>query len=360
MKILICWMNIAGYTAACWKALAARPGVHLHVICLRPTDNHRETKFQADLLDGVSHQFLSRDEVAQPRLVADLAVAERPDVVILSGWAYRCFSQLPDVPALASARFILAMDTPWRGDLRQRIGLLFLSRYAQRMDAVLVAGEKARGYARRLGVPDARIHPGLYAYDETIFNESVSRRRMGGDPRMGHRFLFVGRYAPEKSIDVLLDGYATYRRRVDEPWALDCCGTGDLKNLIAGATGVTDLGFVQPSQQADVFANHSVLVLPSRYEPWGVVVAEAMATAMPVICTTACGAAAELMRPYTTGIEIPPGDEQALAEAFKWMHVNQKLLPELGESAMQTARPFGSNRWAERLDAICRSVTTRS
>ena len=356
MKIVICWTNIAGYTAACWRALAARPGVQLHIICFHPSDKQRETRFQPSLLEGISHRFLSSDEIADPRLVASLVAAERPDVVLVSGWAHRCFSKLTYERTLADARFILAMDTPWRGDLRQQIGRLLLSRHAQRMDAVLVAGENARRYARRLGVPESKIHRGLYAYDEKIFHEDVMRRRVHGTGQWPRRFLFVGRYAPEKSIDVLVAGYGEYRRRVRDPWPLDCCGIGELQRLLSSVSGVTDLGFVQPSQQADVFADSGALVLPSRYEPWGVVVAEAMATAMPVICTTACGVAAELMRPYTTGIEVPPSDPSALATAFGWMHANHNLLPELGLNAMQTARPFGSDRWAERLDLICRSL----
>jgi glycosyltransferase involved in cell wall biosynthesis len=356
MKIVICWTNIAGYTAACWRALAARPGVDLHVICFRPADNSRHTHFQESLLQGISHRFLTPDEIAQPRLVAGLVAAEKPEAILVSGWAYRCFFELPYEPALSNARCILAMDTAWRGDLRQRIGKVFLSKHVRRMAAVLVAGENARQYALRLGAPESRIHRGLYAYDQDTFNEDVFQRRIRGGREWPRRFLFVGRYAHEKSIDVLIEAYEAYRRQAAAPWLLNCCGIGELKGLVCGVDGVTDLGFIQPREQADVFADHGVLVLPSRYEPWGVVVAEAMATGMPVICSSACGAGAELMRPYTTGIEIPAGDRQALADAFAWMDAHRDRLPSLGRTAMQTARPYGSDHWAERFDSICRSL----
>lgn len=356
MKIVVCWSNIAGYTAACWRALAAKPGVQLHVVCFRPADNHQETRFQESLLGGISHRFLAPDEIARPDLVASVVTAEQPDVVLVSGWGYRCFFDLPYARSLSKAKFILAMDTPWRGDLRQQLGRFFLSRHAQRMAAVLVAGEKARRYARRLGVAESRLHRGLYAYDESLFNERTARRRVAHNESWPRRFLFVGRYVPEKSIDTLVKGYDLYRRSSADPWPLDCCGTGPLKRLIEKASGINDRGFVQPERQEDVFAESGVLVLPSRYEPWGVVMAEAMASGMPVICTSACGSAAELLRPYVTGLEISPENPKALADAFAWMDAHRQRLPHLGENAMQTARPFGSDRWADRLDAICKSL----
>lgn len=356
MRIVVCWTNIAGYTAACWRALAARPGIDLHVVCFRPEDNARHTQFQEHLLRGIPHTFLSSAEIKQPEFVAKLVAAHDPHIVVISGWSFPCFTRLPDRPELARSQFMLAMDTPWRGDLRQRVAKYFLAGYLRRMAAVLVAGDKARHYAIRLGVPESRIHRGLYAYDNSAFNEGVLHNRIRGNRDWPRRFLFVGRYAPEKAIDVLVAAYQAYRRRNPDAWPLDCCGMGELKGLLSRAKGVTDLGFVQPDAQAELFADYGVLVLPSRYEPWGVVVAEAMATAMPVICTTACGAQAELLRPYTTGIEIPVNDVRALTDAFAWMHSHHDRLPLLGQIAMQTARPFGSDHWAERLETICHSL----
>lgn len=356
MKIVISWTHIAGYSAACWRTLAARPGIDLHVICFRPETDSRQTRFHEGLLRGVSHEFLSCDEIARPQVVAALVAAHSPDVVLVSGWAYRCFRALAFERRLSAARFILAMDTPWRGDLRQQIGRYFLRPYARRMSAALVAGDRARHYARRLGVPDNRIHSGLYAYDHQTFNDTVLHSRVRTAPDWPQRFLFVGRYVPEKSIDILIPAYEAYRRQSAAPWPLTCCGMGELRGLLSGVQGITDMGFVDPADQASLFAEHGVLVLPSRYEPWGVVVAEAMATAMPVISTTACGANNDLMRPFKTGLEIPSNNAPALTAAFAWMESHRDHLPELGHAAMQTARRFGADRWAERVESICRSL----
>lgn len=341
-------MNLAGYTAACWRALACQPGVDLHVVCLAPNSMAGDTDFRHDALAGVSHHLLEREHVDDCVALEHHVADHRPDVVLVTGWAFRPYVRLVGTPRLSATKFVLGMDTPWRGDLRQQLGLAYLRPYIRRMAACFVAGERARRYAVRLGIPADKIVKGLYAFDGDLFNEHVLRRRVEQHPAWPRRFLFAGRYVPEKAVDVLLDAYRRYRESAPDPWPLHCCGRGRLQNLLAGVDGVTDLGFVQPADQPDVFAESGVLLLPSRYEPWGVVMAEAMGTGMPVIASTACGAGVELLHPYFNGLEIPPDDPATLAEAMTWMDRHHGRLPELGRNAMETARAFRAELWAER------------
>jgi glycosyltransferase involved in cell wall biosynthesis len=247
----------------------------------------------------------------------------------------------------------MAMDTPFRGDLRQRLARLWLHGLLRRIDRVVVPGERGRAYATRLGVPPDRIHLGLYAYDQDMFHEGLHHdreRRAGGWPR---RFLFVGRYVPEKALDVLMDAYRRYRSLVNDPWPLGCCGHGPLGRLLTGVPGVHDHGFVQPDMQPSLFADHGVFVLPSRYEPWGVAVAEAMASGLPAICSSACNAAVSLLHPYWNGLEVPAGDAAALARAMRWMHDNERGLPEMGRAAAGIAKAYAACQWAVRWREIC-------
>ncbi len=77
-------------------------------------------------------------------------------------------------------------------------------------------------------------------------------------------------------------------------------------------------------------------VFPSRYEPFGLVVTEAMATGLPVI-TASCTGAAPLVTPEA-GIVLPdPDDAEALAEAMQKLSLNPELRTKMGQAARAIA-----------------------
>jgi glycosyltransferase involved in cell wall biosynthesis len=360
MKIVICWTEISGYMNACWKALARRPDVDLHVVCYAADGVPGNTRFREADVHPVSARFLDAAEQQNAALIEDHVASHAPDVVMVTGWANRNYCRLVHAPRLAAKPVVMAMDTPWRGDLRQRLAPYALRGFLRRISAAIVAGERSRHYALRLGIPAGRIHPGIYAYDETVFNGRTYEQRAASPGGWPTRFLYVGRYVPDKAIDVLAQAYAAYREQVADPWPLDCCGMGQQRSLLTAVPGVTDMGFVQPPEQPAMHADRAVLLLPSRYEPWGVVVAEAMATGMPVICSTNCGAAAELVRPYFNGLTVPTDDVAALTAALRWMHEHHARLPEMGRNAMHMAPAHSAGIWAERVHELCTSLRESS
>jgi len=356
VKLAICWTNISGYMAACWRALAGRPGIDVDVIAYADEHASSDTAFDGGMLAGIRHRLLAPGERDDATIVERLVRERHPDVVLVCGWGFPAYRRLSSVRGLAHVPFIMSMDTPWLGTARQTVTLPLKRRHVRRMVAVLVAGERAAEHARRIGVAEGRIHKGVYAYDERLFHAGLLEERLtvpGGWPR---RFLYVGRYVASKGVDVLLEGYAAYRRNVSDPWSLTCCGRGALGPQVAAAEGVTDLGFVQPGDQPAVLRDHGAFILPSRYEPWGVVLAEALASGLPAVCTTAVGAGVELLHPHSNGWLVPPGDPRAIAAALRRIHEQADELPAMGRRAAAVAPGYAATVWARRVEAICLEV----
>jgi glycosyltransferase involved in cell wall biosynthesis len=95
-------------------------------------------------------------------------------------------------------------------------------------------------------------------------------------------------------------------------------------------------------------------------DPWGQVIVEAAAAALPVICTQACGASAELVRDYHSGIVVPPADAAALRDAFIWMHHHYDRLSGMGFAGQQLAAAYSAQRWADnQLELATRIVRTK-
>jgi glycosyltransferase involved in cell wall biosynthesis len=341
MKIVICWPQISGYMAACWRALARCEGVSLFVLAFSA---ERDAAFSHATMAGLSCELLDPIKRHDSAYVHLRVAAQSPDVIVIPGWLHAPYSALAMDPAFASVSFVMGIDTPFSGSLRQRVARLKIGRLIDRMDLVVVAGERAFQLARYLKVPEGKILRGVYGYDDELL-PYVQQERQPDWPRS---FLYVGRYVQDKAIDVLLEGYAQYRKEVDGPWPLTCCGTGPMATAVAGAPGVTNLGFVQPTELPRILLHHGVFVLASRLEPWGVALAEAMASGLPAICTEACGASIDLVRHLHNGMLIPTDDAQALAEAMGWMHAHADQLPEMGRRAREFAIPFSAQQWASR------------
>ena len=131
-------------------------------------------------------------------------------------------------------------------------------------------------------------------------------------------------------------GADVLRRR---PRAHRCCAT---------SRESTDAGFTQPAEQPAIFANHGAFVLASNFEPWGVVLAEAAASGLPLLCTTACGAGLDLVRESINGFMVEPGDVHGLAKAMRWIHDHEDQLAQMGRRGRELAGHFSADAWAER------------
>lgn len=353
MRVVFCWSGMQGYLASCLQALARRDSVELYVVHL----DYNDLPYQEELLQGIPNDRLqARDpNAAIPQMVADF----KPDIVFICGWFYAPYRQLLGRDDLTSARFFLGMDTPWRGSWQQRVNQLRLRGFIRQMDKVVVAGPRTREFARRLGAPTDKILTGLYGFDLKSFG-ALAANRFADAAEWPRRFLFAGRYVPEKGLGVLMDAYHRYRSSVDDPWPLDCCGTGPEAPRFRGQEGVRDLGYIQPSALPAVFFEHGVFVMPSMEEPWGVAIAEAAASGLPLICSDRCGASDDLLRMYHNGLLVPAGDASALADAMIWMHQHHHTFRTMGHRSRRLAEGSSAEAWAERMHTAFREVLRRS
>ena len=343
IRVVFCWAETSSYMAACWRALSARPGIDLHVLHLDSLTGAPTPLAASPVMDGLSHERFSKDREDVDAFLMQAITARRPDVVVLCGWIYWPYTRVVRAPELQGARLILGMDSPWRGTALQRLARLRLGHIAPRLDMVVTATERTAEYARRIGIDDERLRSGYYGCDYRSFAGVADAR----DQRWPRAFLFTGRYVAEKDVGTLMAAYRQYRDSVADPWSLTCCGAGPDAALIAG-DGVSDLGFVQPGALPDLFRRHGAFVLPSRFEPWGVVIAEAAAAGLPIVCTSACGAALDVVRSYYNGLIVAPGDVAGLARALGWMHDHESTLRDMGRRGQPLAAAFSAEAWAER------------
>lgn len=342
-RICFCWTDISGYMAACWRELARRPEVDVHVLAY---DSSRATSFSHELMADVSWTPLPEKQRHDASYVAERVRTMEPDVIVLPGWLNAAYRRLPKLLGAGTARYLMTMDTPWLANPQQYLAKWSLRKYLQRLSGVVVTGERSWQYAVRLGFDKRRIYRGLYGVDDRSLAKVAQRRLdLAYWPR---QFLFVGRYAEEKGVDTLVRAYQSYRALVSGPWPLVCCGQGKLRGLLANCAGISDQGFCQPQQVYGHMARSAALVLPSRFDPWPLSLVEGCAAGMPVVCSDACGSAVEVVRDGYNGGFFPTGDAGQLARSLVEMHTNYERLPDFGKRSRELAQPYSDVQWADR------------
>ena len=110
--------------------------------------------------------------------------------------------------------------------------------------------------------------------------------------------------------------------------------------------GVEHVPWVQDG--AAVMRHFDVLVVPSRQEPFGTVLAEAMAAGTPVVATRV-GGLAEVVADGETGLLVEPGRPDELAAAVLEVLGRRE---EMGAAARVRAQRFGADAYADRVEQI--------
>jgi glycosyltransferase involved in cell wall biosynthesis len=135
------------------------------------------------------------------------------------------------------------------------------------------------------------------------------------------RLLYSGRLVDIKRVDVLLEAFS--RVALARPdWDVVIAGDGPLRKALQQSLSdairprVKWLGFQQFDQLVLTYNACDVLVHPSEYEPWALVINEAIGCGLPIIATSVVGAAVELVRHQENGLIVPPRNVEAMTDAI--------------------------------------------
>jgi glycosyltransferase involved in cell wall biosynthesis len=156
-----------------------------------------------------------------------------------------------------------------------------------------------------------------------------------GPPAEPPEVLYVGRLAPEKNVDTLVEAVGDLN--------LVVAGDGPLRERVPNA-----LGALPHAEVERLFERASVVVAPCEREGFGLAAAEAMAFGRPVVAA-AGGALLELVSDGETGLLVPPRDAGALRAAVEWLLREPELRERLGRAArLRAAERFGWDGVTER------------
>lgn len=352
MKIALLTEIPAPYRIPLFNALAAEPDVELRVLFLAERDPRRafyaphreEWRFDARVLGGPSLRRGGRWLVVSRGVLRELR-RFRPEAVAVGGWNQPAFWQALAYTRARRIPLLVWIESTLR-DARSESRALASARSAMVRGAAgaFVPGRAAAEYARSLGVPEERIALAPNAVDSDLF--AAADRA----PRDDCIFLYAGRLDAEKGLDVLLEAFR------DVPGELWIAGSGteDERLRRLAPERVRFLGALDRDALAPVYAEADVFVLPSRSEPWGMVLNEAAAAGLPLVATDGVGAADDLIEEGVNGFRVRAGDAGALAAALRRLAEDPALRQSAGRESRRIVEAFTPEAWAHGVAALAR------
>lgn len=173
------------------------------------------------------------------------------------------------------------------------------------------------------GAPHRELIESLYFPGEiiTTYGVGLNNHAMENHVRQDKhtyrgQFLYVGRLAEEKGLDFLLDFFRTHPEL-----SLTIVGDGPQRESLENRASENVLfkGYVNNSELNSIFVEHDIFIFPSTSEPWGLVVEEALAYGLPVICSDKVGCGQDLVEAYKAGIVFHVNDASSLSHAVSEM-----------------------------------------
>lgn len=359
-RLVIITEIIAPYRIPGLNVLARQDGIDLHVIFLAETDPtqrqwpiyRREIRFSYEVLPGWMRRFGRHYCLLNWGMGAALQRA-RPDVILCGGYNYPASWTAMRWARQNRIPFLLWTESTAR-DFRSQWTQSLKARFVSQCDGFVVPGISSREYLRRFGVRENRVFTAPNAVDTQFFsqrlNTTTTHCRTSGLPQ--RFFLFVGRLVPEKGILDLVKAYAALAPEVRRRVGLVIAGDGAARrHLVQVASAVTAgsvhvIGFAQRELLAECYARADMLVFPTHTDPWGLVVNEAMTCGLPVICSSAAGCAADLVRDGWNGRVVGAGNVNQLAAAMDELARDEELRCLMGRRSRERAQLYSPEAWA--------------
>jgi glycosyltransferase involved in cell wall biosynthesis len=222
-------------------------------------------------------------------------------------------------------------------------------------------GSRQAAYLQGFGVPERRIRTVNMTVDvEAIatFADDFGQDRRDewrsslGLPRDATVFLFVGRLEAHKGISNLLDQFGHVAKEFPSARLLlvgDGSMRSDVKNIADACTWLRAPGRLKGNDLLSAYCSSDVLVLPSAFEPWGLVVNEAMAAGLPAVVSDRVGCGTDLVERSDTGVIYDYTKPDALGDALRRLLIDPGSRQRMGCNASRLISGWTLQAEAERI-----------
>jgi glycosyltransferase involved in cell wall biosynthesis len=349
MCVLMVYVEPTPYVIALVRALSERLPGRVRV-CFLGANLSQDWNLD---LSGIDAIVLSGGHARRLVRLLGIVIGPRYRLLHLAGWSPWALAMAALAGRCLGKRVGMESDSPLRAQPRWKAflkGVLYPLLF-RLPNMLFPGGTRQAQYLKHYGVPEARMRIARMTVDVDYIRASCAAadpqarqqaRRSLDIGRDEVTFLFVGRLSPEKGLHTLLVAFE--RLLAEQPAAkLLVVGDGSQREQVEAAclrtSAMKYLGRRDFHGVIDAYRVSDVLVLPSIFEPWGLVVNEAMAAGLAVVAADSVGCVDDLVQHGSTGLVFRAGDVEDLAAALRRMVRNpaeRRAMAQRGQALIAT------------------------
>ncbi len=271
------------------------------------------------------------------------SILKNNDTVIINGYSHLYFILLLFLNIFWKRRIGIDSDTQLiipSNVLKRWVKHLYLSIVFRNRKVYGLAGgtNTHKELFRHYGMDESRI----YLMPMMVNNDRFYHLKQDC-PNSPFVFLYVGRIVECKNLRTLFEAFVDQFSNQDNV-QLRIVGDGDLlpelKSRYQGLSNILFLGKLFGDGLADQYHQASVFILPSSYEPWGLVVNEAMCSSTPVIVSDRVGAGYDLVEGHDTGFVFKYDDVEELGKKMRLLQENTVLWKRCSDNAFKRMHDY--------------------
>jgi len=369
------------YQAPLFRVLASHPEIDLTVyFCSKLGLESNATidpgfgvpvKWDIPLLEGYSYRFLTNFSwqsnpqkifaFLNPGILKELFI-HRYDSIIVHGYAVATnwLAFASRIPVILHGETVVKENKTGVFGVMKRT---FLSLLFSRVKAFLYIGEKSRLFYENFGIANKRLFFSPYCINNDFFREQAKQlrpqqkelRRACGVDENKPVILYASKLTFRKRPLDLLKAFEPHQDQA----SLVYVGDGEARTVLQdyatknAIKNVYFLGFKNQTELPRYYSMADIFVLPSSFEPWGLVINEAMCFDLPILTTDQVAAAADLVTHGENGYVLPVGDIETLSVSLKKLILSKDERRRMGEASAMKISTWNYNRCVDGiLDAV--------
>ncbi len=347
-NILLIWDRMGDYHRVRWAALSKLKGEdRVYAADLGTADNlykWANTSNQRNYVIMSKKSLASFDLFGRIINFVNTVIRRKISCICVPGYGRSEYLLFLVISKIMNKKVVLFAES-WYGKnrLKNTIKSLFLNLF---VDLIFVSGEKANNHFKnKINFSPRKIISGYSVVDNGHFN--VNKEALPSVPII----ICVARFSPEKNLIGLINAFK--QSKIQRTYNLKLVGGGgqraELEKLVLDHKNIQLEDWVSYNELPIIYNASSLFILPSLFEPWGLVINEAMAAGLPVIASEQCGCVPDLITEKNGFTFNAENEEELISLLDKIATLPQSQLREMGKVSQKIIAEYSPDIWAKRL-----------
>ena len=162
------------------------------------------------------------------------------------------------------------------------------------------------------------------------------------------KILYSGKLNYRKGFDILMDAIQLLNLNRND-FVVYIVGNGEMKDKYQNISNVEFIGFFERDELGQLYSNYDLFVFPTRYDGWGMVLPEAMASGLLCISSHNAGSALDMIRDKENGFLLNENNSREIFDKINFVLDNKNIMDEMVKDSLETVKKYDSTEGSKEI-----------